>query len=100
MPPPQLDANGQPINPPPQNAPLDNTAPPVTSTEAPAPTPTPQVMDVPQNYPMGIVIPGKPGFVKSPYAEFAGEVDVRSFSPGQAVRCPFTKKIFIVPPQN
>jgi hypothetical protein len=49
------------------------------------------------SYPMGIVIPGKEGFVKSPYAPTGPDVDVHEFAPGTPVRCPFTNKIFIVP---
>jgi hypothetical protein len=40
---------------------------------------------------------GKKGFVKSPYAEHAGLVDVQGFPAGTVVKCPFTGKNFIVP---
>ena len=68
-----------------------------TTTSQTSTTSTPPAVKPATNYPMGIVIPGKKGFCKSPYAEFAEPVDIRGYAPGTAVRCPYTNKIFIVP---
>jgi hypothetical protein len=52
---------------------------------------------VKQEYPVGEKISGKAGLVKSPYARYAGEVDVKGIASGTQVKCPYTGKIFIVP---
>jgi hypothetical protein len=59
----------------------------------PAPVPSPRL----GNPEYGKPVPGKPGFVTSPYAPAAGLVDVRGFPPGTEVKDPYTGKICLVP---
>jgi hypothetical protein len=42
-------------------------------------------------------VPGKPGYVFSPFDKNGGYVDVTGYSPGQKVKDPYTGKIFLVP---
>lgn len=48
--------------------------------------------------PEGINVPGRPGFVYSPYETRRGKiVDLEGAAPGVIVRCPYTQKLFRVP---
>jgi hypothetical protein len=47
--------------------------------------------------PYGTPVPGKQGFVTSPFAPESGYVDVRSFPPGTEVKDPYSGKVFLTP---
>ena len=47
--------------------------------------------------PYAIPVPGKQGFVTSPFAPESGYIDVHQFAPGTAVKDPFTGKVFRTP---
>jgi predicted small lipoprotein YifL len=64
---------------------------------ATAPEPGPSAPAKVGNYDYGKAVPGKPGFVTSPYAPYAGYVDVRGYPPGTEVKDPYTGKTFLVP---
>jgi uncharacterized Zn-finger protein len=75
------------------------------TTPAPAPvktqtTPPPVAAAAPAKLPFGAPITGRPGFVNSPYAEKHQLVDVTGLSVGTEVKCPYTGKLFRVPPQQ
>ncbi|MEI8107716.1 MAG: hypothetical protein WCI46_07855 [Verrucomicrobiota bacterium] len=64
--------------------------------------PEPLVNSVPETVkqvgelPIGKSVPGKPGYVTSPFGS-VGLIDVRGFSPGTEVRDPYSGKTFLVP---
>jgi len=57
----------------------------------------------PSGHSLGIPVPGKPGYVRSPYSPNSGLVEVRDFATGRPyvrgteVKCPFTGRVFLVP---
>jgi hypothetical protein len=69
----------------------------LSSPANPFATPTPVPAATPRDIPYGTPVPGKPGFVTSPFSSTAGYVDVRGFPPGSEVKDPYSGKIFLVP---
>ena len=70
---------------------------PVAGATNPFATPTPVPAAPAGDLPYGTPVPGKPGFVTSPYAPTAGYVDVHGFPPSSEVKDPYSGKIFLVP---
>ncbi|CAN5766119.1 hypothetical protein BH20VER1_BH20VER1_06930 [soil metagenome] len=76
--------------------------PAVTAT----PEPTPEVRPARRaprdptgrrDAPYGVPVPGRPGFVVSPFAPVERLVDVRDFPSGTEVQDPYTGRIFLTP---
>jgi hypothetical protein len=75
--------------------PTTPVTPSVTPSTAPLPAPKPV-----QEIPFGAAIAGRPGFVNSPFAAKHQLVDVTGLPTGMEVKCPYTGKLFRVPPQD
>ena len=86
---------------PPAEADVRQTAPPRTSSgprSQPTSTPPPRTTSSQtSDLPYGKPVPGKPGYVFSPFDKNGGYVDVTGYTPGQKVKDPYTGKIFLVP---
>ena len=61
----------------------------------PAPQP-PSISGFPE-IPLGSRVPGRPGFVYSPFAQKNQLVDVAGIAPGVEVKCPYSNQLFRVP---
>jgi hypothetical protein len=48
-------------------------------------------------HPCAKPVPGKPGFVFSPFKHYQGKIDVRGIPPGTELKDPYTGEIFLVP---
>jgi hypothetical protein len=73
-----------------------SSAPAVTekSKSSPGPSRNPSTQT---QYPTAKPVPGKPGYVFSPFDPSGGYVDVTGYSSGQKVKDPYSGKIFLVP---
>ena len=92
--------------PPPDDSQTGSTTPPPDSGTKPpdATASTKPQSPVPETKPTSVgeipyakPVPGKPGFVFSPYDQYKGYIDVRGFPPGTEVKDPYSGKSFLVP---
>jgi hypothetical protein len=70
---------------------------PATVTEKSRPSPSPSRTTTTQSLPTAKPVPGKAGYVFSPFDPSGGYVDVTGYTSGQKVKDPYSGKVFIVP---
>jgi hypothetical protein len=90
---------------PPKNKPAakpttPNIGPAKSFSSGPTPPAVGSTSKAAQDIPFGTPIAGRPGFVNSPYAAKYQLVDVTGLPAGMEVKCPYTGKLFRVPPQD
>ena|SRR5437588_8876155 len=70
---------------------------PSSQTASATPTPAPRTTTSTAQFPVAKQVPGKPGYVFSPYDPNGGYVDVTGYQSGSKVKDPYSQKIFLVP---
>jgi hypothetical protein len=75
---------------------LDETRPSTAVTPQSA-TPRSSSSNSAAQFPVAKPVPGKPGYVFSPYDPNGGYVDVTGYQSGSKVKDPYSQKIFLVP---
>jgi hypothetical protein len=82
----------------PRTKPSPSPSSPATVTEKSKPSPSPSRNASSQTQiPTAKQVPGKPGYVFSPFDPSGGYVDVTGYKSGQKVKDPYSGKIFLVP---
>ena len=75
----------------------NETYPSTSSTSRPSATPRSLSTNSAGQFPVAKPVPGKPGYVFSPYDANGGYVDVSGYPSGSKVKDPYSQKIFLVP---
>ena len=70
---------------------------PLDEHNVPTASAAPEAKGGKTDVPYAIPVPGKQGFVTSPFAPNSGYIDVHQFPPGTDVKDPFTGKVFRTP---
>ncbi len=73
--------------------PAADQVPPLIPNPDPQPASTSALPEIPS----GSRVPGRPGFVYSPFAQKNQLVDVAGIAPGVEVKCPYSNQLFRVP---
>ena len=66
-------------------------------TQKPTATPRSSSSNTAGQFPVAKPVPGKPGYVFSPYDPNGGYVDITGYQSGSKVKDPYSQKIFLVP---
>jgi hypothetical protein len=68
-----------------------------SATSHPSATPRSLSTNSAAQFPVAKAVPGKPGYVFSPYDPNGGYVDISGYPSGSKVKDPYSQKIFLVP---
>lgn len=70
-----------------------------TAVAAATPAPPTTATDPASDLPYGTPIPGRPGFITSPFAFKHQVIDATGLPAGMEIKCPYTNKLFRIPAQ-